>query len=131
MNTRRSRILRIVDHRKKELDDVGKELLRAQARLAAAVKDAEAADARLHEAEQARRELGRGNCDVRSFIEAEEWLLTQVQYRTRAWAKVAAVRTEAAAIEQRVLAARMKVRQAEKLLSRIDDAEKIGAERRE
>lgn len=131
MTPRRRRIERILDHRKKELDDVIAVLSAVKAREAAAVAEADAADERLTEATNARRELAAKGSGVTDFIEAEEWLYSTTKRRERAWAAVTAARREVAKVQLAVAEARTKLKQAEQLATRVELSEKKVADRRE
>jgi hypothetical protein len=131
MTPRRRRIERILDHRKKELDDVIAVLSAVKAREAAAMAEAEAAEARLAEATDARRELASRGAGVTEFIEAEEWLYSTSKRRERAWVAVTAARREVEKVQLAVAAARTKLKQAEQLATRVELSEKKIADRRE
>jgi hypothetical protein len=131
MTPRRRRIERILDHRKKELDDVIAVLSAVKAREASAVAEADAADARLTEATNARRELAAKGSGVTEFIEAEEWLYSTTKRRDRAWSAVTAARREVAKVQLAVAEARTKLKQAEQLATRVELSEKKLADRRE
>jgi hypothetical protein len=131
MTPRRRRIERILDHRKKELDDVVAVLAAVKAREAAAVAEAEAADERLSEATEARRQLAEKGSGVTDFIEAEEWLYSSARRRERAWAAVVAVRREVGKVQLAVAEARTKLKQAEQLATRVELSEKKITDRRE
>lgn len=131
MSPRRRRIERILEHRKKELDDVIAVLAAVKAREAAAVAEADAADARLAEATDARRRLAEKGSGVTEFIEAEEWLYSSTRRRDRAFTAVVAVRREVAKVQAAVAEARTKLKQAEQLATRVELSEKKIADRRE
>jgi hypothetical protein len=131
MSPRRRRIARILDHRQKELDARVAALAEVRAREARALAEAEAAALLAREAEASRRELAERGSDARTFLEAEDWLSTTARRAQRSWAGVIAVREEVAAVQTTVLDARMKLKQAEQLASRVAAAERLVEERRE
>src|SRR5260221_6315967 len=94
MSPRRRRIERILEHRRKELDERAVTLAAARAREAAAIAEAEAAQTRARAAQEARRQLAQQGSDVMSFIEAEDWLATTARHAERAWASAASLRNE-------------------------------------
>jgi hypothetical protein len=131
MTPRRRRIGRILDHRQKELDGRVGALVEVRAREARAVAEAEAADQQARAAEASRRELAERGSDAATFLEAEEWLSTTARRAHRAWSGVLAIREEIVAVQATVLEARMKLKQAEQLASRVAAAERLVDERRE
>jgi chromosome segregation ATPase len=131
MTPRRRRIERILEHRRKELSATVLELSEANGRLARATAEAEARDEAVRAASDARRRLFEGPSDALTFLELEEWLHTTTLQAQQAWARVAVLRSEVAAVQARVMAVRMKVRQVEQVAARIDAAERQAESRKE
>ena len=131
MSPRLRRIERIVAHRQKELDEKIGALAEVRAREALAVTQADEARATAQEAEGARRKLAEHGCDVLTFIEAEDWLATTAQRAQRAWLLVLQIRREIEGVQATVMAARMKLKQAEQLGERVTQAERKVEDRKE
>jgi hypothetical protein len=131
LSPRRRRIEKIVQHRQKELDERVAELATQKAKEAAAVARFEAADRAVKEAEVRRRELGEQGSDAQTFLEAGEWLAASAREATRQWAHVRRERDISAKVQQTVVAAKMKMKQAEHLATRVATSEQKLAERKE
>jgi hypothetical protein len=131
MSPRARRIARILEHRQKELDERAGLLTAARVKEAAAVAEADAADARVREAAEARRKLAETGADVLSFLDAEEWLVSTARRAERAWAFVVGVRREVEKAQAVVVQARTKLKQAEQLAARVALSERKLDDRRE
>ncbi len=131
MTPRRRRIERILDHRKKELDDASAVMAAVRAREAVAAAEADAADACTKEAAEARRKLAEKGSGVMEFIEAEEWLYSTARRAERSWAILSNIRGEVEKVQVVVAQARTKVKQAEQIAARVELVEKKLADRRE
>jgi hypothetical protein len=131
MSPRQKRIEKIVAHRQKELDGIVGQLAAQKARELAAQRTAEAADEATRQAEVRRRELGQSGTDAMTFLEAGDWLDTASRHAMLAWAEVRNQRQATAKIQQLVISAKMKLKQAEHLSSRVALAERRVVERKE
>jgi hypothetical protein len=131
MTPRRRRIERILEHRRKELDDASAVLSAVRAREAAAKAESDTADNAAKDAAEARRRLADKGSGVTEFIEAEEWLYATSRRAEREYQALLGVRREVEKVQAVVAEARTKLKQAEQLAARVDLQEKKLADRRE
>jgi hypothetical protein len=131
MTPRRRRIERILEHRRKELDDASAVLSAVRAREAAAKAESDTADNGAKDAAEARRRLADKGSGVTEFIEAEEWLYATSRRAEREYQALLGVRREVEKVQAVVAEARTKLKQAEQLAARVDLQEKKLADRRE
>jgi len=131
MTPRRRRIDRILVHRRKELEAVVLLLAEANGRLGRATAEAEGRDEVVREATESRRRLFEAPSDAQAFLEVEDWLHTTTLQAAHAWARVTQLKGEVAAVQDRVLSARMKVRQVEQVAVRIEATERQAESRKE
>ncbi|HEX4335182.1 MAG TPA: hypothetical protein VH062_04670 [Polyangiaceae bacterium] len=131
MTPRRRRIERILEHRKKELDEAAAVLSAVRVREAAAKAESEDAEQRAKDAAESRRRLADKGSGVMEFIEAEEWLYATSRRAERAYQALLAVQREVEKVQVVVAEARTRMKQAEQLATRVDLQEKKVADRRE
>lgn len=131
MSPRRARVRRVIEVREKQLDERVKTLRVSEQAEADAAREAEQAQARLVEAAEERHRLTERAADVQSWIEANEWLAARsalVDLARRQAEKATAAVTDA---RTHVTAAHADVRRVELLSDRIENQEKVAAERAE
>jgi len=131
LSPRRRRIEKIVLHRQKELDERVGELAAQKAKEAAATAKAEETDRAVTEASNRCRALAEEGGGAQAFLEAGEWLDAISREAVRAWARVRMEAAATARVQQTVFAAKMKLKQAEQLQTRVTVSEQRIQDRKE
>ncbi len=131
MSTREARIARVVHLRDQRLKLAVKALEEARALERRALAELSAAQSSRQGAELARRELARTGTDIRSFIEAEEWLRSRFIEEELCSLRVQRARMQVDRGQQRVKEAALKLRQLELLQERLRQARRAKESRAE
>jgi hypothetical protein len=122
MSTREARIARVAHLRDQRLKLAVKALEEARALERRALTELNAAHTARQGAETERRELSRTGTDIRSFIEAEEWLRSRIIEEELCAMRVQKARVQVDRGQLKVKEASLKLRQLELLQERLRQA---------
>lgn len=131
MSTREARIERLVHLRDERLKLAVKALEEARAIERRAQAELSAARSSLQSAVAERRELSRAGTDIRSFIEAEEWLRSRLIEEELCAIRAHKARVQVDRGQLKVKAAALELRQLELLQERLKQARRAKESRRE
>ena len=119
MSTRETRIARVVELRDQRLKLAVLALEEARAVHSKAQHDFAASQSSRLDAERARRELSKTGTDIRSFIEAEEWLRSRALEEELCGLRLRQAKGSFDKSQQRVKDAAIKLRQLQQLQDRL------------
>jgi len=131
MSTRETRIARVVELRDQRLKLAVLALEEARAVHTRAQHDFAASQSSRLDAERARRELSKTGTDIRSFIEAEEWLRARAVEEEMCGLRLRQAKGAFDKGQQRVKDAAIKLRQLQQLQERLRQARRTKETRAE
>jgi len=131
MSTRETRIARVVELRDQRLKLAVLALEEARAVHTKAQHDLSSAQTLRLDAERARRELSKTGTDIRSFIEAEEWLRARAVEEEMCGLRLRQAKGAFDKGQQRVKDAAIKLRQLQQLQERLRQARRTKETRAE